>query len=179
MRMKLIAVSMEPPDGLVDLLTDLGDGQNGFGGTTFAPGEISLDDFLRQCIGEADPEKLRPGLVPQTIYWLLDGSGVAVAMVRVRHYLNEGLRINGGHIGYFVRSDKRGNGYGKEALRLALLELQKLGEPNALMTVRVDNIASIKVIEANGGKFEDEVTAPDGVWRKRFWIELGQRIRSL
>ena len=170
--MKLIAVSMSPPKGLSDLLTDISDGQNGFGGTSFATGQISLEGFLRQCLDEANPAKLRPGFVPQTIYWLLDNNGLAVAMVRVRHLLNESLLVNGGHIGYFVHSDQRGKGYGKEALRLALLELKKLGESRALITVRSDNIASIKVIESNGGRFEDEVTSSDGIRHKRFWIEL-------
>jgi hypothetical protein len=68
----------------------------------------------------------------------------------IRHYLHENLLIGGGHIGYFVRSDKCGNGYGKEVLRLALQELNKLGEPRALVTVHVDNIVSIRFIEANG-----------------------------
>jgi predicted acetyltransferase len=171
--MKLLAATMEPPPGLVDLLTDLGDGENGFMGTLYAKGQVSLEGYLRQCCDGPDATKLKPGFVPQTTFWLLDDEGVAVGMVRVRHYLNDRLLIRGGNIGYFIRRDQRGKGYGREALRLALVEFRKLGASRALITVHPDNIASIHVVEANGGQLENEIVDPEtGLHHKRFWIDL-------
>ncbi|MCX5772015.1 MAG: GNAT family N-acetyltransferase [Candidatus Hydrogenedentes bacterium] len=89
------------------------------------------------------------------MFWVLDADGVVVGMVKLRPCLNDKLRLNGGHIGYFVRRDQRGKGYAKEALRLALIELRKLGETRALITVDPDNAPSISVIERNGGRLEN------------------------
>lgn len=172
--MKLEEASLTPPPGLADLLADLGGGENGFLGTPVASGELTVHGFLQQCLDMLDPANLPPDHVLQTIFWLLDEDGVAVGMVRLRHYLNDKLRLRGGHIGYFVRRDQRGKGYGKEALRLALIELRKLGEPRALVTVDPKNAPSIGVVERNGGRLENIVTDPEtGKVYKRYWIELG------
>jgi predicted acetyltransferase len=102
---------------------------------------------------------LRPGLVPQTVFWALDDDGEAVGIVRLRHYLNDNLRVHGGHIGYYVRRDQRGKGYGKEMLRLA--------------TTDPDNVRSIRVIEANDGQFFDVSTDPrTGAKYQRYWVDL-------
>ena len=171
--MKLEAASMKPPRGLGALADDLGDGENGFAGTPVHSGELSLNEYLRRCCDMPDPAKLRPGLVPQTVFWGLNEEGEAIGMVRLRHFLNENLLIHGGHLGYYIRSDQRGRGYGKEMLRLALIELRKLGEKRALITTNLDNAASIRVIEANGGSFADISVDPEtGYEFRRHWIEL-------
>jgi len=128
---RLEAASPSAPPGLQELLIDLGDGENGFGGTPVHTGETTLEEYLKQCRDMRDPATLRPGLVPQTVFWVLDADGIAVGMVRMRHYLNERLRGHGGHgghIGFFIRRDRRGRGYAQEALRFALVELRGLGE---------------------------------------------------
>lgn len=128
------------------------------------------------CCDGADAAKVKPGLVPQTVYWLVDAGGVAVGMVRVRHYLNDKLLVRGGHIGFYIRPAYRGRGYAKQALRLALDELRKLGEPRALLTAHVDNAASIRVIQSCGGELENTVPDPDcGTQTMRFWIALGKQ----
>jgi predicted acetyltransferase len=171
--MKLAASSLDPPPGLRELLADLADGENGFSGTPVHAGAMTLKEYLQSCVDMTDPAKLKPGLVPQTTFWLLDNRGEAVGMVRVRHHLNDRLRLNGGHVGYYIRKDRRGRGYGAEILRLALIELRTLGEKRILVTVHPDNEPSIRVVEANGGRFEDLSEDPDtGAPIKRFWIEL-------
>ena len=49
------------------------------------------------------------------------------------HYLNESLKERTGHISYYIRRDKRDKGYGSEALRLALKELEKVGEKKLMI----------------------------------------------
>jgi len=56
-------------------------------------------------------------------------------------------------------------------LRLALLEAKKLGIEKVLLTCSDDNIASAKVIENNGGKFE-RFTKKDGEKKRRYWITI-------
>ncbi len=158
--MKIEAASLTPPPGLAELLAELGGGENGFGGTPVHSGELSLEEYLQECCEMPDPAKLKPGLVLQTIFWALDEYGVAVGMIRMRHSLNDKLRFHGGHIGYFIRRDQRGKGYGREALRLALAQLRTLGERRALLSVDPANTPSIRVIEENGGQLENVVTDP-------------------
>ena len=163
---------MNTPRGLAELIADLGTGENGFGGTSVATGELTLEEYILRCIEMTDVAKLRPGYVPQTVFWAIDEKGEAIGMVRVRHYLNDKLRDQGGHIGYYIRRDKRNEGYGKEVLRQALEELRKIGERSALLTVDMDNVASIKVIQANGGVLESEGQSAEGERFGRFWIDL-------
>lgn len=172
-KMRIEAASSKAPPGLAELLGDLGGGENGFMGTPVHTGEATVEQYLQQCREMPDPSKLRPGLVPQTVYWMLDEDGAAIGMLRVRHRLNETLRVHGGHIGFFVRHDQRGKGYARAALRLALAELRVLGETLALLTVDPGNIPSIRVIEANGGQLENTVTDPEtGKLYRRYWIGL-------
>jgi predicted acetyltransferase len=173
MPIKIEPSSMKAPSGLFDLLIDLDGGENGFMGTPVHDGKMTMAQYLQQCRDMLDPSKLPSGYVPQTVYWVLDSNGIAVGMIRLRHHINEKLLNNGGHIGFFIHHDHRGKGYASEALRLALIELGILGEKRALLTVDPENISSIRVIEKNGGRFEDISIDPEtGKKLKRYWIEL-------
>ena len=164
---------MRPPRGLKELLSDLADGEGGFGGSSVHTGESTIDEYLRRCIDMSDPTKAEPGLVPQTTYWVLDESDEAIGIVRLRHYLSDKLRVRGGHCGYYIRSDKRGKGYGKTMLGLALERLKDLGEHRALITTDSENASSVRIIEANGGRFTEVGIDPKrGVEYRRYWIDL-------
>jgi len=172
-RVRLEAASPTQPKGFAELIADLGDGENGFIGTPVQTGKATLQEYLLQCCNMPDPSKVPHGFVPQTVFWALNAHGEAIGIVRLRHYLNDRLRLKGGHIGYYVRSDQRGRGYGKQMLRLALTELSALGEKRALITPSSENIPSIRLIEANGGKLQDVVTDQEtGAKNCRYWIDL-------
>ena len=105
---------------------------------------LFVDRLLR---AETSPEV---PLVPETIYWAVDGNQV-VGRIALRHLLNENLREFGGHVGYEVRPSCRRRGVGKEMLRL-LLESQKAIEiGRLLLTCAPNNVPSNKTILANGG----------------------------
>ena len=171
--MRLEEASLDPPKGLAEFLFDLGEGENGFRGTPVHNGEASLHEYLQTCLDGTDEAKLKAGWVPQTIFWLLDADDKVVGMVKVRHRLVESTRINGGHIGFFIHPSHRRMGYGKQALALALTELKKSGVTKALITVYSENRPSIRIVEANGGQFEDCVVDPRTEHEiNRYWIQL-------
>jgi predicted acetyltransferase len=171
--MRLEPASIEPPSGLAEMLRELGDGEHGFGGTSFGCGSATLDEFLRSCIDGEDAAKIPPQFVPQTVFWMIDDNSQVIGMLRMRHRLNERLLQNGGHIGYYVRRSERGKGYAKQALRLALTRLHERGIDRALITVDPENAASNRVVVANGGKLDDPGLHPDtGEVVNRYWIDL-------
>ena len=94
-----------------------------------------------------------------------------VGAVNIRHYLNEALLLNGGHIGDGVRPSERRKGIATAMIALALQECKKLGIEKVLMVCDKENIASAKSILKNGGVLENEIVI-DGTVEQRYWISL-------
>jgi len=170
--MRLEKVTLNSPHGLAKLLADLGNGENGFGGTAVPRGKLSLDEYLHHCVEINDGACLQSWHIPQTFFWFLDDSGEAIGIVRMWHYLNESLKERTGHISYYIRRDKRSKGYGREALRQALLTVRDIGEARALIITDLDNIASIRIIQENGGILESVGRSGEGKDFGRYWIDL-------
>ena len=117
--------------------------------------------------GRALPERF----VPNTFLVGSVGDRI-VARVSIRHELNESLADVGGHIGYGVLPAYRNRGYGRALLALALPYAAELGIDPVLVTCDADNIRSIRVIEANGGRFDGLAQQPGlAVSKRRYWIE--------
>ena len=171
--MQLVPVSVTAPPGLEAFLREIGAGENGFGGTEFASGTITLREYLQMHVDYATGLNLPEGYVPQTTFWGISDAGEVVGMLRMRHRLNEVLLRSGGHIGYYVRHAARGKGVAAEMLRLALNEAQSLGIERVLLTAYASNLASCRAIEKNGGVMQDESPHPEtGLPYRRYWIEL-------
>ncbi len=170
--MKLEIASLQPPRGLAELIADLGEGEKGFGGTAVPKGILTLEEYLQYCHATNDHTNLKPGHIPRSFFWFLDDKEEAVGIVRMWHYLNESLKERTGHISYYIRRNKRGKGYGSKALHLALIELKKIGEKRALIVTDLANIASTKIILANGGKLESVGKGGNGKKYGRYWVEL-------
>lgn len=110
--------------------------------------------------------------VPDSTFFALDEErNIFLGAVNIRHYLNEALLLNGGHIGDGIRPSERRKGYATQMIGLALLECRKLGIDKVLMVCDKENIASAKSILNNGGVLENEVVV-DGVTEQRYWISL-------
>ncbi len=109
-------------------------------------------------------------LVPDSTYFCLDEDrNIFVGAVNIRHYLNERLLLNGGHIGDGIRPCERRKGFATQMISLALEECKALGIEKVLMVCDKENIASAKSIINNGGVLENEIEV-DGVIEQRYWI---------
>lgn len=121
--------------------------------------------YVAELRAEALEESPRSqGFVPATTLWWVDGSDY-LGRLAIRHRLTPALRDQGGHIGYDIRPSARRRGHATAMLAAALPRIRDLGIDPALITCNVDNVASRKVIEANGGVFEDQ----RGM-KLRFWV---------
>ncbi len=107
---------------------------------------MHVDDGPQRLPVHHDPS----GQVPRTTWWLVDG-GEYIGTAWMRHVDAEHLLDVGGHIGYEIRPSKRGRGYGKLILKLALDKALAAGYESVVLLCNEDNPASQKVIEANGG----------------------------
>jgi predicted acetyltransferase len=133
--------------------------------------EKYIEDIKNQSKGIGLPQ----GHVPHTVFWLVDDEGY-IGKLDLRHYLNDYLKVIGGHIGYNIRPTRRRQGLGKLILKLGLEEAKKRGIKEVVITCDVDNVASSKIIEANGGQFEDFTFGFYGdesnIEKKRFKINI-------
>ncbi|MBA2286289.1 MAG: GNAT family N-acetyltransferase [Ktedonobacteraceae bacterium] len=128
--------------------------------------------FLRYLRDLEDRRRIRPGRVPATEFWLIDDNEF-VGRLSLRHELNASLLHWGGHIGYEIRPSQRRRGYGKEILRLGLAEARTRGLRRVLITCDADNTGSKKIIEHNGGQFENAVDVEGSPVKKlRYWIDI-------
>jgi len=111
-------------------------------------------------------------LVPDSTFFCLDADrNVMVGAVNIRHFLNQSLLLNGGHIGDGVVPSERRKGIATKMIALALEECRKLGIDRVLMVCDKENIGSAKSIQKNGGILENEVEV-DGIIEQRYWIDL-------
>ncbi len=129
-------------------------------------------DFDTYMKGFTSEEQGDSGHVPATTLFCLDVErDIFVGAVNIRHYLNEALLLNGGHIGDGIRPSERRKGYATKMIGLALEECRKLGNDKVLMVCDKNNIGSAKSIMNNGGILENEIEI-DGITEQRYWIEL-------
>ena len=129
--------------------------------------------FVRHADNQKDRVKIPPDRVPCTHYWLYEDTITLIGHLSLRHELSETLFKWGGHIGYSIHPAFRRQGYGTTILRLGLPKVRALGLSRVLVTCDETNIGSRKIIEANGGQFENALAVEDESVRKlRYWIEL-------
>lgn len=103
--------------------------------------------------------------VPTSTYWLyVDARPVGTG--RIRHFLTDKLREEGGHMGYAIRPSARNKGYGTILLRELIPEARKLGIDKALITIKNENVGSLKVAIANNGVVELQNEIRNYIWIK-------------
>lgn len=130
--------------------------------------DLPWDEYVSLVHGWEDGIDLPDGFVRHAELVAVD-DGTIVGRTSIRFELNEFLRTLGGHIGYAVRPPYRRQGHATEILRQSLIIARNRGIDPALVTCDDDNIASAKVIEANGGRLESIVPGEAGVPKRRYW----------
>jgi predicted acetyltransferase len=125
---------------------------------------------------QKDPQNLPPDWVPGSTFWLVTEEGRVVGTSRLRYWLVPHLEVEGGHIGYDVRPSARRRGYGTALLSLTLGKARDLGLEEVLVTCDADNVASVRIIEGNGGQqINQAVSDESGKLVNRYRIVLSDR----
>ena len=149
--MELRKINVNDAAAQWEYVTELPENENGltnpYQGVSY---EDYIDRVLPEMISHEHPVNMPDWFVPQTYYYLWD-KGRLVGEFRIRHYLTDALRNGAGHIGYSIRKEVRGKGYGTAGLRLTLqIAREIIPEDEIYMRVNRDNIASQKVMLNNG-----------------------------
>jgi predicted acetyltransferase len=110
--------------------------------------------------------------VPTSTFWYVCGQ-IYIGTLVVRHQLTSELLEVGGHIGYHVVEPWQGQGHATAMLASGLVECRRLGIDRVLLTCGEHNVASRKVITANGA-------VPEGLagGELRFWIATSDPAQS-
>lgn len=124
--------------------------------------ETNFDAYLHRLQDMAQGLNLAPGQVPTTHYWLVDGNEY-LGKIDIRHQYTDYHKQIAGIIGYDIRPSQRGHGYGKLLLKLGLERARQMDFDELIITCDVDNLASRKVMEANGGQLVNQVPAGAGL----------------
>lgn len=109
------------------------------------------------------------GFVASSTYWLVDGTEL-LGVANLRHCLNDRIRHAGGHIGLGIRPTRRGTGLGKTLLQLTITEAATKGINPVHVHCYRHNEPSARMIIANGGHLESEITEPAGEVIQRYLI---------
>ncbi|MFD2044175.1 GNAT family N-acetyltransferase [Ornithinibacillus salinisoli] len=145
-----------------------------WGPSRMVPSSFNIDGFdsyPAYLEALAEREKGNGKWLPNTNYFLVNDQNRIVAMVDIRHSLNEHLFNEGGHIGYSVRAVERRKGYATRILAEALKKCKDIGISRVLVTCDEENIGSAKTILNNGGIEDRSFVDSEGSVTRRFWIE--------
>ena len=127
---------------------------------------LALSDFAAY-VREVDEEAEGIGLpedIPaqQTLVVVLDGAQV-MGEVRFRPRLVDAPpELQNGHIGYNLRPSARGKGFGTRMIGLIKLAGRGAGLSFLYATIDPQNVASIRIVEKNGGFLERVALTHDG-----------------
>ena len=126
---------------------------NPYEGITFEEYETTV---LPELMMHENPVGMPEWFVPETYYYLWDKQ-VLVGEYRIRHYLTEALKVGAGHIGYSIKKEYRGKGYGTKGLAMVLdIAREIVPEDEIYLRVLKSNIRSFKAINSNGAYIADE-----------------------
>ncbi|XMB66703.1 GNAT family N-acetyltransferase [Mycoplasmatota bacterium zrk1] len=150
MKIELRELSVFDGSDIYELLQDIPNDENGYINKVNGMTYEEYKNWLHRKEKEKVHSPLESWKVPTTIFWLyIDNYPVGCG--KLRHYLNDKMRESGGNIGYAIRKKQRCKGYGSLLLKEIVKRAEKMGINERLLTIRNENIASIRVTTKSGG----------------------------
>lgn len=165
-------LSIGDKDLVFDMIEEIKNYDNNFEGLSNFKNIDDFDEFLLKIETNKHQELLPEDFSSQNTYCLFD-NGRLIGGINFRHNLKGDLIKHGGNIGYLIRPSERRKGYGIKMLELALIKAKEFGLNKVLISCEIHNIGSRKVIENNGGIYEnDYYDEKHNKTFKRYWINL-------
>ena len=115
----------------------------------------------------------------RTFLLIRESDNKVIGSLNIRWNLSEEMLHFGGHIAYAIRPSERRKGYNKINLYLGMIEAEKLGLENVMLSCDADNIGSDKTLKALNGKLErSEIDPLDGVLVNVYWFNVEETINN-
>lgn len=121
----------------------------------------NYEEWLSSVTLNTDPKTVNENwVVTDTFFAVRKSDHRIIGIIDLRHTLNDFLK-DFGNCGYSVRPSERKKGYATEMLHQLIGVAKEAGMTALHISVEKTNIASIKVIEKNGGVYERSFTYED------------------
>ena len=127
------------------------------------PGELHDDAIILRLVAAqpADPAK---NWVPYYVFHIMSAkTGLRAGEIQLRVGNTEHMRLYGGHVGYGVRPEFRGDHFAGRALRLLTALARHYGLSELWITCNPDNIPSRRACEFAGAELVEIVDLPPDV----------------
>lgn len=166
--MQLVRPSSRYRDSFLEAVDEFqAEGLSWWSGPAIDLARNDFDAFVAAKIAEARTGS-QHGPAKTHLWAVVDGE--FVGRIAIFHELTPELSRSGGHIGYDTRPSFRRRGLATQMLEQALLFARDLGLERVLLTCDRSDVASIKVIERNGGVCDPGHALSAG--KAAFWIAL-------
>lgn len=143
MNFEIKELSLEDGKDIYEMLQKQPEDEKGFLNSAYG---LSYDEYKTWLKKNKDMSMgiaLKDWMVKQTIYWFyVDDKPVGFG--KIRHSLTDGLREDGGNIGYCMIESERHKGYAKIFVKMLVGKMVEMGIKEILFTCDPDNEASIK-----------------------------------
>ena len=159
--------TLEDKEAIEEMLREFQEMSSSTNGFWYSEDRFDFEGWIRRCQLAEQGLGLPSGAVPYIQYVSCDVKGNLLGFLNLRLALNEKLLAKGGHIGYSIRPSERQKGYGKEQLRLGLVECLCKNIKDVLITCSEDNDPSRRLILGQGGILENTLEGTE-----RYWIRL-------
>lgn len=118
------------------------------------------------------PDGTQVPRLPSHTFWIWDGEFCGAINFRFARGTEDLPSSTSGHIGYSVVPGKRERGYAKDALAQVLAVARREGFTRVMITCDEDNLASRRIIEANGGKLVTDDSRSISAWQEKavYWV---------
>ena len=127
------------------------------------PGELRDDDVILRLVA-TEPADPTQHWVPCYVFHILSAkTEIEAGEIKLRIGNTEQMRLYGGHVGYGVRPEFRGNHFAAKALRLLIPLARRHGLSELWITCNPENVASRRTCELAGAEMIEIVDLPPHV----------------
>lgn len=176
--------SLERKEQIIDYVNEFAlynSETNGMGSLRKILEGYTFEQALEMCLNRQKEEYAKKigRCQSKTFLLIRENDNRIIGAINVRWNLPESMKQFGGNIGYGIRPTERRKGYNKINLYLGLMEAQKLGLDQVMLSCEVSNLGSAKTMQALGGKLErTEVDSSDGILTSVYWFDVNETIRK-
>ena len=172
MQVELKPLQLSDAETLYEFFQKLPASENGKNNRAHGLSREEFAAWVQKEIDASNGKNLREGYVPGTTYVMyVDGTPVGVS--NLRHYLNENLEKDGGHIGTHILPEYRGRGYGNIIKLETLKKAKEMGIKRVLIFNHDDNVPAWRTSEKMGGKL-DSINMVNGVKLRKYVFDTSK-----